>query len=220
MVLKLPYLKLIVFLSSVFPLVRLCWLAAQDALGANPVEAIIHGLGTWALVFLLLTLSMSPLRLVLHAGWPLRLRRMLGLFSFFYAGLHLLAYAGLDLWFDWHTIVGDIAKHPYVILGFSAFLLMLPLAATSNQRAMKRLGRRWMLLHRLVYPVAVLAVLHFLWLVKKDLTEPLIYSVVLLLLLLSRSRLVKAYLQGGSVTIVSAHDPEQTGRDGGLREAL
>ncbi|MBU3737079.1 MAG: sulfoxide reductase heme-binding subunit YedZ [Methylobacterium sp.] len=220
MVFKLAYLKAIIFTTSVLPLVRLCWLAVQDGLGANPVEAVIHSLGTWALVFLLLSLSMSPLRLALHAGWPLQLRRMLGLFAFFFATLHLLAYAGLDLWFDWNTILGDISKHPYVILGFTAFLLMLPLAATSNQRAMKRMGRRWVQLHRLVYPVAVLAVLHFLWLVKKDLTEPLIYASVLLLLLLFRSRPCKSFLQGNSLSIASSQNHKQAGGSGGMGEAL
>lgn len=174
--------KLGAFLLVLFPLGRLFWLALSDGLGANPVEFVIRSLGTWALVLLLLTLSMTPLRILSGNSWPLQFRRMLGLSAFFYACLHLLAYVGLDQWFDWTSIAGDIAKHPYVLAGFAGFLLLVPLAATSSQSMVRRLGHRWKTLHRLVYLVGMLGVLHYWWLVKKDVREPLIYAAVLGLL--------------------------------------
>ncbi|HHI77041.1 MAG TPA: sulfoxide reductase heme-binding subunit YedZ, partial [Gammaproteobacteria bacterium] len=144
--------------------------------------------GDWALRLLLATLAMTPLRRLLHAAWPLRLRRMLGLYAFFYASLHFLIWLVLDQELRWDAILADIAKRPYVTVGFTAWLLMLPLALTSTRAAMRRLGRRWARLHRLVYPTAVLGVLHYLWLVKVDITEPLIYGAILAVLLLARLR--------------------------------
>ena len=175
-------IKIVIFIAALLPLTRLVVLAAMDDLGANPVEFIIRSLGTWTLVSLLATLSSTPIRLVTGIAWPVQLRRMLGLFAFFYASLHLLAYAGLDQWFDWRAIAHDIAKHPYVVVGFSAFLLMIPLAATSNRAAIRRLKQRWQALHRLVYVIAPLGIVHYWWLVKKDVTEPMIYAVVLAVL--------------------------------------
>lgn len=175
--------KVIYFILALLPLARLVWLAATDGLGANPVEFVIRSLGTWALVGLLITLSVTPLRLIFGIKWPMQLRRMMGLFSFFYVCLHLLAYAGLDQWFDWHAITHDIAKHPYVLVGFSAFVLMVPLAVTSNQAMIRKLRQNWQKLHRLVYLIAILGVTHFWWLVKKDVREPLIYALVLCILL-------------------------------------
>ena len=187
-------IMVIVFIFSIIPLVRLAWLGVHDQLGANPVEFVIRSLGTWTLIFLLLTLAMTPVRRWFGVRWPMQIRRMLGLFSFFYAFLHLLAYAGLDLWFDWNTIMHDVIKHPYVMLGFAAFLLILPLAVTSNSFSMRSLGKRWGQLHRLVYPAAILAVMHFLWLVKRDLTEPLIFAAVFILLLSLRSNALNVAL--------------------------
>lgn len=174
------------FLVALLPLARLVWLGVTDGLGANPVEFVIHSLGTWTLVGLLVTLSVTPVRLITGIKWPLQLRRMMGLFTFFYATLHFLSYAGLDQWFDWAAITKDIAKHPYVLVGFTAFVLMAPLAATSNQAAIRKLRQRWQTLHRLVYPIAILGVLHYWWLVKKDIREPLIYAIVLAVLLIIR----------------------------------
>lgn len=178
--------KIALFAISLLPLLRLFWLAATDGLGANPVEFVIRSLGTWTLVFLLATLSVTPLRLVFGVKRLMPLRRMLGLFSFFYLCLHLLAYAGLDQWFDWQAITHDIAKHPYVLVGFAAFVLMVPLAATSNQAMIRRLRQRWQTLHRLVYLIAILGMTHYWWLVKKDVREPLIYAAVLFVLLAIR----------------------------------
>jgi sulfoxide reductase heme-binding subunit YedZ len=176
-------IKVALFCVALLPLIRLVWLAVMDDLGANPVEFVIRSLGTWTLVALLATLSITPIRLITGVAWPVQLRRMLGLFAFFYATLHLLAYAGLDQWFDWHAIVHDIVKHPYVVVGFSAFLFMIPLAATSSRRAIRRLGSRWQTLHRLVYLIATLGVIHYWWLVKKDVSEPAIYAAILAVLL-------------------------------------
>lgn len=176
-------IKIVLFFVALLPLARLVFLAATDDLGANPVEFIIRSLGTWTLVSLLATLSITPIRLITGVAWPVQLRRMLGLFAFFYASLHLLAYAGLDQWFDWRAIAHDIAKHPYVVVGFSAFLLMIPLAATSNRAAIRRLKQRWQALHRLVYVVATLGIVHYWWLVKKDVSEPMVYAAILATLL-------------------------------------
>lgn len=171
-------LKYLVFFLCLIPLLHLTWLAAISDLGANPVESIIHSLGIWTLVMLLITLSMTPLRLVTGAVLPLKFRRMFGLFTFFYASLHFLAYAGLDQWFDLGVIAKDISKHPYILVGFGAYVLLVPLASTSTNAMIKRLGRHWKTLHRLVYVIGILAIIHFWWLVKKDVTEPLIYGAV------------------------------------------
>jgi sulfoxide reductase heme-binding subunit YedZ len=178
--------KIALFVIALLPLARLIWLGLTDSLGANPVEFVLRSLGTWTLVCLLVTLSVTPIRLIFGIKWLVPLRRMMGLFTFFYVCLHLLAYAGLDQWFDWRAIVHDIAKHPYVLVGFAAFLLMIPLAVTSNQAMIRRLRQRWQTLHRLVYLIAILGVTHYWWLVKKDVTEPLIYAIVLFFLLAVR----------------------------------
>ena len=168
--------KVILFLLSLIPLCRLIYLGFNDALGANPIEFIERSTGTWALVFLMLTLSMTPFRQWSGIKSFIQYRRMLGLYMFFYACLHIISYVWLDHWFDLSEITKDIIKHPYVLVGFTAFLLSIPLAITSTKAMMKRLGRRWKLLHKLIYLIGVLAVLHFLWLVKKDHTEPLVYA--------------------------------------------
>jgi sulfoxide reductase heme-binding subunit YedZ len=144
--------------------------------------------GLWGLRFLLLTLAISPLRRVSGWNWLQRFRRMLGLFVFFYISLHFLTWVWLDQQLDWSKIAADIVKRPYVTLGFTAWLLLVPLAATSTRGMMRRLGRRWQRLHRLVYVAGVLGVLHFIWLVKADLLQPLIYASLLLILLAVRWR--------------------------------
>jgi len=168
------------------PLVRLIVLGSSDGLGANPIEFITRSTGTWTLVGLMLTLSITPLRRLSGRADLIRYRRMLGLFSFFYACLHFVTYIWLDQFFDPAAIARDIVKRPFVTVGFAAFVLLVPLAATSTHAMMRRLGRRWQLLHRLVYVIALLGVIHYLWLVKKDMTAPLIYGGVLLLLLAIR----------------------------------
>lgn len=175
--------KRLLFLLALMPVFRLVFLGMNDDLGANPVEFIIRSLGTWALTFLLLTLTITPLRKITGANWLGQLRRMMGLFAFFYACLHMAAYVGLDQWFDWQAIGKDIVKHPFILAGLSSFVLLIPLAATSTNAMMKRLKKNWQKLHTLVYPIALLAVLHYFWLVKKDITQPLIYAGVLMILL-------------------------------------
>jgi sulfoxide reductase heme-binding subunit YedZ len=160
--------------------------AVTNDLGANPVEAITHATGAWTLRFLLATLAVTPLKRLLGRPWPIRFRRMLGLFAFFYASLHLLAYALIDRELDWPGILEDVTERPYVTIGFTAFVLLIPLALTSTRAMVRRLGRRWQTLHRTIYAIAVLGVVHYTWLVKADLFDPLIYAAVLGVLLLVR----------------------------------
>ncbi|HHH39558.1 MAG TPA: sulfoxide reductase heme-binding subunit YedZ [Sedimenticola sp.] len=177
------FIKPALFLACLAPFVWLVWRAAAGGLGANPIEAVTRFTGDWALRLLLLTLAVTPLRRI--TGWHalIRQRRMLGLFSFFYASLHFLTYALLDQGLSLAAIGEDILKRPYITLGFLVFLMLVPLAATSSNAMIKRLGgRRWRRLHRLVYLCGIGGVLHYLWLVKADVREPLIYLGVLLLL--------------------------------------
>lgn len=180
---QLFWIKTLLFLLALFPLARLFWLGFSGNLSANPVEFIERSTGTWALVCLLAALALTPIRLIWGINWQVQLRRMAGLFMFFYACLHFTTYVWLDHWFDWNEISQHIIKHPYVLVGFSAFVISIPLALTSNNAMMRRLGSRWKQLHCMVYAIAVLGVLHFWWLVKKDLREPLVYAVILAVLL-------------------------------------
>jgi len=181
----LARLRACVFAAALLPLLRLVALGYADALSANPVEFVTRSTGTWTLVMLCATLSVTPLRRLLGWSWLLRLRRMLGLFAFFYAVLHFTTWVWLDQWFDPMSMIADIVERPFVTVGFTAFVLMLPLAATSTQAMMRRLGRRWQELHRLVYAIAVLGVLHFWWhkAGKNDLSEPMTYALVIAALL-------------------------------------
>ncbi|QND83114.1 Protein-methionine-sulfoxide reductase heme-binding subunit MsrQ [Chromobacterium vaccinii] len=174
--------KALLFIVCLLPLSRAAWIVLSGE-AVNPVEFITRTTGTWTLVWLLATLSMTPLRRLSGQAWPLKCRRMLGLFAFFYASLHFTTYVWLDQFFDWHHILKDIAKRPFITVGFAAIVLMSPLALTSTQGWMRRLKRNWGKLHRLVYPVAILAVTHYWWLVKKDITQPLIYAAALAVLL-------------------------------------
>jgi sulfoxide reductase heme-binding subunit YedZ len=182
------WLKPAVFLLSLLPLARLFLLGFTGELGANPVEFVTRSTGTWALVMLCLTLAVTPLRRL--SGWNalVRLRRMLGLFAFFYASLHFTVFLWLEHWFDVAAMLLDVLERPFVTAGFLAFLLMLPLAATSTQAMVRRLGSRWQALHRLVYLIAPLAVLHFWWhkAGKNDFGEPAFYGAVVALLLAAR----------------------------------
>lgn len=180
-------LKAALFLASLIPLIRLGWYGYSSQLGANPIEYITRSLGTWTLVFLLITLSITPLRSLSGWSWLIKLRRMAGLFAFFYALLHFITYIWLDQFFSLHDMYKDVIKRPFITIGFTAFIMMIPLAVTSTDKMIKRLGgKRWLLLHRLIYPVAIFAVLHYWWLVKKDITQPLIYAAVLAALLAYR----------------------------------
>lgn len=182
-------LKAAAHVLALTPLAVLGWrirselLTGTGALGADPVAAIEHYLGIWALRFLLITLAVTPLRQLTGQPVLLRFRRMLGLYAFLYATLHFAAYLVLDLRGYWALIFEEIAKRPYITVGFAAWLLLVPLAVTSTQAAIRRLGRHWAQLHRLVYAIAVLAVLHFWWVVKTDVREPALYAGILAVLL-------------------------------------
>ena len=180
------FLKIPVFVVCLLPLGKLALETLGLlglSLGANPIEALIHRCGLWGLNFLLITLTVPPLRRITGWNWLLQFRRMFGLFAFFYLCLHFTAYAGLDQRFDLSAIAEDILERPYITLGITGLTLLIPLAATSTGGMMRRLGRRWLQLHRLVYAVAILGTWHFYWQVKKDILEPLIYAGVLALLL-------------------------------------
>lgn len=180
-------IKAAVFVVCLMPLALLALRAWRDQLGANPIEYITRATGWWTLTFLMITLTVTPARKLLSMPWLLRLRRMLGLFAFFYACLHFTTYIWLDQFFDLHDIVKDVMKRPFITVGFTAFVLLIPLAATSTNAMVKRLGgRRWQWLHRAVYAIGTLGVIHFLWLVKKDIREPLIFGLVLAVLLGAR----------------------------------
>lgn len=181
----LARIRAAVFVAGLLPLLRLLVLGPADALGANPVEFVTRSTGTWTLVMLCITLSVTPLRLLSGWSWLARLRRMSGLYAFFYALLHFTTWVWFDQWFDLASMIADVVDRPFVTIGFTAFVLMLPLAATSTRAMMRRLGSRWQALHRLVYAVAVLAVVHFWWhkAGKNDLAEPMIYASVVALLL-------------------------------------
>jgi methionine sulfoxide reductase heme-binding subunit len=180
---QIIYIKALVWLLALLPLIRLIWLGFHEDLGANPIEFVEHSTGTWALVFLLVTLSMTPIRLLTGKLWQIQLRRLLGLFMFFYACLHIVTYVWLDFAFIWQDITKDVIKHPRILVGFAAFVLAIPLAATSNSYMIKRLKTNWKKLHKAVYFIGILAVIHYLLLVKKDVTEPLYYAAVLAILL-------------------------------------
>lgn len=182
-------LKPPIFVACLIPFALIVYHGFSGQLGADPVEDITYRTGDWAIRLLLTTLAVTPLRHL--TGWNslIRLRRMFGLFAFFYVCLHFLTYVVLEHSFTWNFIIEDIIEHKYVLVGFSAFLLLIPLAVTSTNGMVRRLGgKRWQLLHRLVYAAAICAVLHYLWLVKSDVTEPVIYGLVLLTLLSVRLR--------------------------------
>lgn len=178
--------KAAVFTLALVPLAQLVAgaLYFPEWLGANPAEFINRATGRWTLRFLLITLAVTPLRSLTGWSWLLRFRRMLGLFAFFYAVTHLTSYAGFDRLFNVDEILKDIAKRPFITVGFTALLLLIPLAITSTNAMVRRLGaRRWLALHRLVYLIAPLGVLHFWWMVKRDVTQPAIYAAILIVLL-------------------------------------
>ncbi len=181
-------IRLGVFVLCLVPGIYLAWGAWRDALGANPIEAITHATGEWTLRLLLIGLAITPLRRLTGLDWLIRLRRMLGLYAFFYGCLHLVTYVWLDQFFDWSGILHDIAKRPFITVGFAAIVVMLLLAATSFNAAMRALGgKRWQALHRLVYAAAICGVLHYWWLVKRDLTWPIFYALILVGLLSFRA---------------------------------
>lgn len=184
-------LKPALFIASLIPTVVLVYRAFTDNLGANPIEAIRLFTGDWTLYFLLITLAVTPLRHLTGHHGLIRYRRMLGLFAFYYAVLHVLSYIILDQFFNWHAMWLDVLKRPYITIGIAAFVLLIPLALTSTKAMMRRLGGRWQRLHQLIYPAAILGVLHYYWLVKADVRMPLIFAGLLTVLLVLRLPPVK-----------------------------
>lgn len=190
-----------VFLLCLVPLAVLIWRGFADGLGANPVEAITHHTGLWALRLLMATLALTPLRLLTGWSGALRYRRMVGLFAFFYALLHFVTYLWLDQHFAWEDITADILKRPYITVGFSALVILVPLAATSTNAMVRRLGaRRWLRLHKLVYVSGLLGALHFLWLVKADIREPVLYLALFVMLMALRTPTLRRILPGSAAT--------------------
>jgi sulfoxide reductase heme-binding subunit YedZ len=180
-------LKVVVFLGCLGPAFVLAWKGFHDGLGANPIDVITRTTGRWTLNFLLITLCVTPVRKLSGLSWLIKFRRMLGDYAFFYGCLHLMTYVWLDKFFDVHEMLHDIAKRRFITAGLTAWLLMLPLAITSTTGWIRRLGgKRWQLLHRLIYFSAAAGVIHFIWLVKADLRRPLTYGLILAVLLAYR----------------------------------
>lgn len=175
--------KLGVFLLSLTPFLLLVNDALMERLGANPIEALHFRSGDWALRFLCITLALRPIKILTGQTWPLRYSRMMGLFTFFYASMHFLVYIVLDLSLSWEQVIDEIPKSPYALVGLFAYMMLIPLAVTSTKKMQKRLGKNWKKLHRLVYVVSFAVIIHYFWLVKSDIREPLLYTVIISLLL-------------------------------------
>ena len=182
----LRYSKIFVFLLCLWPLYSIIYQIFNNKLGAEPVDRIINHFGEWTLIFIFLTLSMSPLKKITNSTIWIRYRRMLGLFVFFYASIHLLSYVGIDYRFDFQPIINDVLKKKFIFIGFAAWLLLIPLAITSSNKMMKILKHNWKKIHRLIYVIGIFGVLHFIWLSKTIFFKPLIFLVILIILLLFR----------------------------------
>ena len=180
------YSKIFVFLICLWPLCSIIYQLFYNKLGAEPVDKIINHFGEWTLIFIFLTLSMSPLKRITNSTVWIKFRRMLGLFVFFYASIHLLSYVGLDYRFDFQPILSDVLKKKFVFIGFAAWLLLIPLAITSSNKMMKILKNNWKKIHRLIYIIGIFGVLHFIWLSKTIFFKPLIFLIILIILLLFR----------------------------------
>ena len=180
------YLKVVIFILSLVPIFYIIYQILTNQLGPEPIKDITHHTGKWTLYFIVITLAMTPLKKMTKLNIWINYRRMFGLFIFFYASIHLMTYIGLDYRFDLASIGDDIIKKKYIFIGFSAWLLLIPLAITSNKRMMKILKNKWKKLHRLIYLISLCGAIHYLWLVKRDLTEPLIFLTVILILLALR----------------------------------
>ena len=183
------YSKIIVFILCLWPLVIISLNIYYNELGAEPVKKIMNHFGEWTLIFICLTLAMSPLKRFTSLAFWTKFRRMLGLFVFFYATIHLLTYIGLDYRFDWQPIFNDVLKKKFIFIGFSAWLLLIPLAATSSQKMINLLKQNWKKLHRIVYIIAIFGALHYIWLSKTIFFKPLVYSVIIVVLLILRIRI-------------------------------
>ena len=186
------YFKPAVFLLSLWPVYIIAYQISYDKLGPEPVDRIINHFGEWTLVFIFLTLSMSPLKKITNSLEWIKFRRMLGLFTFFYASIHMLSYVGLDYRFDFEPLIDDVLKKKFVFIGFSAWLLMVPLAITSSDKMVKLLKQNWKKLHKLIYIISIFGVLHFIWLSKTIYFKPLIFLIILIILMLFRIKFSKS----------------------------
>ena len=193
----IKYFKVLVFILCLWPLAIISLNIYFDELGPEPIKKIMHHFGEWTLIFICLTLAMSPLKRFTHFSFWTKFRRMLGLYVFFYATLHLLVYVGLDYRFDWDPILNDVLKKKYIFIGFSAWLLLIPLTATSSQKMIKLLKHNWKKIHKLIYVIAVFGSLHYIWLSKTIFFKPLIYSLIILVLLALRIRIKKKDINYG-----------------------
>ena len=180
------YSKIFVFLICLWPLCSIIYQISFNKLGAEPVDKIINHFGEWTLIFIFLTLSMSPLKKITNSLIWIKYRRMLGLFVFFYASTHMLSYVGLDYRFDFEPLINDVLKKKFIFIGFSAWLLLIPLAITSSDKMVKILKQNWKKIHRLIYVIGIFGVLHFIWLSKTIFFKPLIFLIILIILLLFR----------------------------------
>ena len=189
---KTQLLKALLICVGLVPFLLLLLATFNDQLGANPIQTLHFSLGDWALRFLMIGLALTPIKIITQQAWPLRYRRILGLLAFFYASLHVLVYVALDLSWSWTAFVDEVPKSPYILLGLLTYLLLVPLAMTSTKAMQKRLARRWLTLHKLVYVAALTACLHYVWLVKLDISQPLLYLGLWLVLISIRAYRLKA----------------------------
>ena len=186
------YSKTLVFFLSLWPLYIISYQIIFNQLGPEPVDRIINHFGEWTLIFILLTLSMTPLKKITKLVEWIKFRRMLGLFTFFYASIHMLSYVGLDYRFDFEPLINDVLKKKFIFIGFSAWLLLIPLAITSSERMVRLLKQNWKKIHRLIYIIGIFCVLHYIWLSKTIFFKPLIFLILLIILLLFRIKITKS----------------------------
>ena len=198
-------IKVLVFLLALIPLALLVFGVVQDSLGPDPAKALSHISGEWALRFLILTLAITPLRMLTHSSEWIHYRRMLGLFTFFYALIHLLIYCLFLLGLQWQDLWADILERPYITVGFLAWLLLVPLTVTSTNKWQRKLGRQWSRLHKLIYIVSALVLLHIIWQARSDLAEPLIYVFIFFLLMLLRLPLIKRIINTRAKKTTATH---------------
>ena len=193
----IKYFKTIIFILCLWPLIAISLDIYYNKLGAEPIDKIMNYFGEWTLIFICLTLSMSPLKRFTNLSIWIKFRRMLGLFVFFYATIHLLTYIGLDYRFDWQPILNDVLKKKYIFIGFSAWLLLIPLAITSSKKMIKILKNKWKVLHKLIYVIAIFGSLHYIWLSKTIFFKPLIYTIIIIVLLVLRIKIKKKDINYG-----------------------
>ena len=186
------YSKIIVFFLSLWPIYIITYQIIFNQLGPEPVDRIINHFGEWTLIFILLTLSMTPMRKITKSLEWIKFRRMLGLFAFFYASIHMLSYVGLDYRFDFKPLINDVLKKKFIFIGFSAWLLLIPLALTSSEKMVRLLKQNWKKIHRLIYIIGIFGVLHYIWLSKTIFFKPLIFLILLIILLLFRIKITKS----------------------------